>query len=265
MLCFDRTIAPRGGVHAQEIGVVLGEARKMSSHFLRHWLAPLEETAHSQQDNFASRESRLRFGMVFFLIVPALAAAQTVPGAPVGSETQKCAALAELNLETAPRGPAFITSAHLVEVSASGLEQWILIPSGFASSSAHAANRIHQYCDVTGYVAPQNKFELKLPLLVDWNEKFFLSGCGGFCGKVFSEAGNHGLARGYASVTGNGGHESSGIGFEGFWPRTCRRILPGAAITLSRSLLRPSRRNTTENRSSTPTWKGVRKVDKPFW
>jgi len=69
---------------------------------------------------------------------------------------------------------------------------------------------------VTGYVAPQNKFVLKLPLPGDWNQKFFFYACGGFCGTLFADAPNLGLARGYASATGNGGQESA-LGFDGVW------------------------------------------------
>src|SRR5580704_5407273 len=143
-------------------------------------------------------------------------AAQNPPGAPPSPDAQKCAALAELNLEVAPGGPAVITSAHLVEVPASGLARWTLTPSGYASSAPNSPSPIHQYCDVTGYVAPQNKFELKLPLSGDWNQKFFFYACGAFCGTVFGDACHLGLSRGYASVTGNGGHDSA-WGFDGVW------------------------------------------------
>jgi feruloyl esterase len=69
---------------------------------------------------------------------------------------------------------------------------------------------------VTGYVAPQNKFELKLPVPSDWNQKFFFYACGAFCGSVSGDSCNLGLERGYASVTGNGGHDSR-WGFDGIW------------------------------------------------
>jgi feruloyl esterase len=132
-------------------------------------------------------------------------------------EAQKCAALTGLNLEDTSGGPALVTSARLVEVPASGLEAPFFHPSGYASApAAQSATKIKQYCDVTGYVAPQNKFELKLPLPSDWNQKFFFYACGGFCGSVIREACNLGLARGYASATGNGGHDSA-LGFDGIW------------------------------------------------
>ena len=131
-------------------------------------------------------------------------------------DAQKCAALTKLNLEDAPGGPALITSAHIVEVPASGLEPPFFHPSGYTSAAAQSTTKIKQYCDVTGYVAPQNKFELKLPLPGDWNQNFFFYACGGFCGFVIKDACNLGLARGYASATGNGGHDSV-LGFDGIW------------------------------------------------
>ena len=75
-----------------------------------------------------------------------------------GPDAQKCAALTELNLEDALGGPSVITSAHLVEVPISGLEPPFFHPSGYGASGAAAqiVSKIKQYCDVTGYVAPQN-------------------------------------------------------------------------------------------------------------
>ena len=155
--------------------------------------------------------------MALCLIVPTVVAAEKAPGEPpVGTEAQRCAALADLNLEDAPGGPALVTSASIVEVPATGLERWILTPSGYCSGVANGVPQIHEYCDVTGYVAPQNKFELKLPLPSDWNQKFFFYACGAFCGSVFGDSCNLGLARGYASATGNGGHDSR-WGFDGIW------------------------------------------------
>ena len=62
---------------------------------------------------------------------------------------------------------------------------------------------------------PQNKFELKLPLAADWNDNFFFYACGGFCGSV-RPAQRLWPQRGYASATGNGGHDSA-PGFDGIW------------------------------------------------
>ena len=149
--------------------------------------------------------------------LPSSVAAQRTPGTTPGSvEAQTCAALSTFNLEQAPGGPALITSARLVAVPPTGLERWILTPSGFGSAADKRGGRIEAYCDVTGYAAPQNKFELKLPPPQDWNQNFFFYACGAFCGTVFGDAPNLGLARGYASATGNGGHDSV-WGFDGVW------------------------------------------------
>ncbi len=55
-----------------------------------------------------------------------------------------------------------------------------------------------------------------MPLPNDWNQKFFFIACGGFCGRVDGAACNLGLARGFASVTGNGGHDGAWA-FDGTW------------------------------------------------
>ena len=95
-------------------------------------------------------------------------------------------------------------------------KSWPDFRAGFGSSAILRTTRIHQYCDVTGYVAPQNKFALKLPLPGDWNQKFLFIACGGFCGRVDGAYCNLGLARGYASASGNGGHDGAWA-FDGTW------------------------------------------------
>ena len=160
--------------------------------------------------------SRVAIFMALCSILPALGAAQNPHSKPPNAENEKCAALAQLNLEGALGGPALITSAHLIDVPLSGLEQWFVFPSGYGSTRSQIATSIHQYCEVAGYVAPQNKFLLRLPLPNDWNQNFFFNACGGFCGYLDGRKCNLALARGYASVTGNGGHESA-LGFDGIW------------------------------------------------
>ena len=129
-------------------------------------------------------------------------------------DEQNCSALTGFNLQALAGGPAIIMSAQLVDVPASGLERFN--QSGYAGPVARRPSPIRRYCDVTGYAAPQNKFELKLPLAADWNHKFYFYACGGFCGSIVRDAANFGLERGYASATGNGGHDSA-LGFDGVW------------------------------------------------
>ena len=182
----------------------------------RDRLGSWREIRRLLQDKFTSRMRRAAISMPLCLIMPTLGVAQNAPNKPADAENQKCVALTQLNLESAPGGPALITSARLVDVPQSGLEQWFVIPSGYGSTSSQIATRIHQYCEVVGYVAPQNKFLLKLPLPSDWNQSFFFNACGGFCGYLDGRKCNLALARGYASATGNGGHDSA-LGFDGVW------------------------------------------------
>ncbi|WP_158581412.1 tannase/feruloyl esterase family alpha/beta hydrolase [Actinomadura spongiicola] len=73
-----------------------------------------------------------------------------------------------------------------------------------------------RHCEVSGYIAPQVAFELRMPDPQAWNGRFMLVACAGFCGSVSSSGCNPGLSRGYAVVTTNGGHAGS-PGFEATW------------------------------------------------
>lgn len=123
------------------------------------------------------------------------------PQTPMSADALQCAALASENFEGLSEAPTRITAAVLTNAPKSALL---------------AASPIKQFCRVLGYVAPQNKFELRLPLPSQWNGRFHLTPCAGFCGAVEGGACNASLARGYASITGNGGHDSS-VNFDGMW------------------------------------------------
>jgi hypothetical protein len=74
-----------------------------------------------------------------------------------------------------------------------------------------AKDGLPEYCRVLGFVRPAINFEVRLPT-TGWNGKFYMAGCGGFCGKLDSDrpgpinAMNHGLRRHYAVSTMDGGH-----------------------------------------------------------
>ena len=155
--------------------------------------------------------------LIAYMGSPEVAGGQADDASASAAEAQQCAALSTRNFEQVDGGPAVVTSARVIDVPTSGLE-WPTYPtlSGFASPVSRPFRAIRRYCDVIGYVAPQNKFELKLPLPADWNQKLFFEACGGFCGTLDGRLCNFGLARGYASVTSNGGHDSAS-GFDAAW------------------------------------------------
>jgi hypothetical protein len=135
-------------------------------------------------------------GVLAFFCVASVASAQT-----------PCPDLRNLDSESF-KAPTRILSAALVTVPAAGL------PSPLPMNASKLP--IEQYCAVTGYVAPQHQFEMRMPVPAQWNGKFFYSACAGLCGGVNGNACNQGLLLGYASVTSNGGHTSA-PGFDGVW------------------------------------------------
>ncbi len=70
--------------------------------------------------------------------------------------------------------------------SAARITSTTLEDSPPAARSTASAERVPT-CHVTGYVAPQVKFDLRLPLL-DWRQRLVFMGCGGFCGSVYTRA-----------------------------------------------------------------------------
>ena len=84
-----------------------------------------------------------------------------------------------------------------------------------------ATDSLPAYCRVLGYVRPAINFEIRLPT-ADWNGKFYMAGCGGYCGTLesddpgFINAINHGLKRQYAVSTTDGGHWGEDL-FDGRW------------------------------------------------
>lgn len=89
-----------------------------------------------------------------------------------------------------------------------------------SATEVSAAGDLPAYCRVLGVVRPAINFEVRLPQ--DWNGKFYMAGCGGFCGRLlsdapgFSNAMNFGLRRSYAVSTMDGGHWGSSV-VDGRW------------------------------------------------
>ena len=87
------------------------------------------------------------------------------------------------------------------------------------TSSAEVRDRenLPGFCQIIGVINPKIGFEARFPLR-DWNDKYYQAGCGGYCGQVLpnrethSNAINHALRRSYATITTDGGHQSSSIG-----------------------------------------------------
>jgi feruloyl esterase len=69
------------------------------------------------------------------------------------------------------------------------------------------------FCRVSGTIAPAIKFQVWLPLPADWNGKLQGVGNGGVAGSIAEASLAAALARGYAGVSSNLGHDGNAIDF----------------------------------------------------
>jgi hypothetical protein len=81
-----------------------------------------------------------------------------------------------------------------------------------SATEVSASGDLPAYCRVLGYVRPAINFEIRLPLQ-GWNGKFYMGGCGGFCGSLNTEGlgFRNGLRRNYAVSTSDSGHWGSSV------------------------------------------------------
>lgn len=105
--------------------------------------------------------------------------------------------------------PAHATDATDAEARCVALEK-LLIP-GLKIKSAKVPSPDAgqpEYCRVSGFVG-RAEFELRLPT-ISWNGKYYMSGCGSFCGTLRTQDPSYksGIPRGYATIVTDAGHQS---------------------------------------------------------
>jgi Tannase and feruloyl esterase len=99
------------------------------------------------------------------------ASAKLAPTSPIIRAKQACGSVATLSsLAALPQYPTAINAATVVP----------------ASPGIATVPRNPRYCDVTGMIAPQTHFDLKLPL-TSWQGRYLQNGCGGYCGTVSNQ------------------------------------------------------------------------------
>ncbi len=92
-------------------------------------------------------------------------------------------------------------------------------PARINSAKVESANTAAAFCKVEGYVAPQVRFEVRMPMS-GWTQRLLFTGCGGFCGNVTSRvvaANDCPMIRSgeMALVTSDLGHQAGGT--DGVW------------------------------------------------
>jgi hypothetical protein len=111
---------------------------------------------------------------------------------------QKCTALAAYSTTMMRANPSQRRFARIPDAPTAVL-QAELIP---------AQGDVPEVCRISGVVAPDINFELRLPTKT-WNGKFMHYGCGGACGVVYRPQLEEPLARGYAVIASDMGHAAA--------------------------------------------------------
>jgi hypothetical protein len=130
----------------------------------------------------------------------------------------QCEALNLLNLEQAGDAPARIVTTSLVIGKASTKNEQLFFKKRGHSQGMPTLplETFPDHCLVEGYVTPHVRFNMVLPPPPKWNNRFMLAACDAWCGKLHTEIVVPGLARGYATLTNDGGHYSRAP-FDGIW------------------------------------------------
>jgi hypothetical protein len=130
-------------------------------------------------------------------------------GTPIAAHaTATCSSLRNVALVDLPNAPTNIISGVDVPTTV-GQPPKYYVPSEFSATpiggGVMRSTDLPAYCEVTGIVAPQVKFQLRMP--ANWNGKFLMQGCGGMCGVINMEATEDAMIQGYAVVNTDMGHE----------------------------------------------------------
>ena len=126
--------------------------------------------------------TRAAFLLALFLALPANAQ----------SATDRCLALSGLGAEIEARMVAIPDAPTRI----------------LRSQVDPAGDGLPEACRVRGLIAPNTGFELRMPTET-WNGKFLMAGCGGYCGTIDPGRTDPGVARNYAVVQTDMGHQGS--------------------------------------------------------
>jgi len=138
-----------------------------------------------------------------------------------------CASLAKMNLRDVPGASAVLASARIVKVKV------------WATKVA--------FCDVTGVIAPQTRFEIQLPTST-WHGQYLQDGCAVYCGSIPLDEGEMPIAGLTCVAAQNGefvlaaddeGH--TGAGTDGRWAMNSMRLRVVYGLTSEHSLAQIAR------------------------
>ena len=114
-----------------------------------------------------------------------------------------------------------------------------------------SSTQLPEYCRVVGTLSKTINYEVRLPT-TSWNGKFYMTGCGGFCGNVNADACNDALARGYAIAATDGGHTAGAV--DGSWGLNDRQAEIDWAFQAVHSVAGNSKRLISEYYGEPPAY-----------
>lgn len=145
----------------------------------------------------------------------------TAAASPPPAAADSCSALRIVDFSgigdgAAPTKVMYGTQQQNIEISTQQAWQNSRRSRAMAAGIPEGITKLPDHCLVEGYVNPHIQFELRLPEPENWNGKFLLVACDGWCGKISTDATMAGLIRNYATMTHNGGHWGEHP-FDGIW------------------------------------------------
>lgn len=165
-------------------------------------------------------KSRLYFRQLLagtsLLLLSLGAAASPPPPADDPCSTLRIKDFSEVGNGAAPT--KVMSGAMQESVEVSQQQAWQNARRGRAMAAGIPDNitTLPDHCLVEGYVNPHIRFEMRLPIAENWNGKYLLVACDGWCGKISQDATMAGVIRDYATMTTNGGHWGEHP-FDGIW------------------------------------------------
>jgi len=85
--------------------------------------------------------------------------------------------------------PPVVPVAGCAQLATADISAAVGAPTHITSATAVQDGKPAPYCEVTGYVEPAIKFEVRLPVGA-WTQRFVQTGCGGLCGNLNIRLGN---------------------------------------------------------------------------
>lgn len=143
--------------------------------------------------------------------------------AAAGVDQQQCEALRQQSFLAVADGEAatmILQSDHVASMSLDAPQQAAVYRGSRLMGAPERApgDGLPAHCHIRGYITPHVQFEMRLPVPGDWNGKFLLGACNGFCGRVDAYVAHVGILRGYAAMTTDGGHVGDSA-FDSIWAR----------------------------------------------